>query len=177
MKKLVALILVLGMSSLASAELIVTVNGEPQPDSITILTSDTIEIDLEIGAGHNALSATIDFVLTNGQAEFVYGGVEFPNMFDFPPVTQGDPQKYTMSGSQFLSPAIAGPAVLMQGLIIHCLDATPVDLVVTSNPAGTVVDGDPYTLDHVLHIEQKIPEPMTVALLGLGGLFLLRRRK
>jgi hypothetical protein len=176
MKKLVALILVLGMSSLASAELIVTVNGEPQPDEITLSTSEMIELDLEIAAGQDILGATIEWTLSNNQAEFVYGNVEFPVAFEMPPVTTGDPQRYYMSGAQLVQPKIDGPAVLLQGLMVHCLEITDVILTVEAQ-AGTI-DGSwqPIELFHTLKIVQ-IPEPMTVALLGLGGLFLLRRRK
>lgn len=177
MKKLVALLLVLGMSSLASAELIVTVNGAPQPDEIELITSDTIELDLELADGHTAVSVTIDWALSNAQAEFIYGGVEFPDAFELPGVTQGEPQLYTLEGAQMIGAAIPGPAVLMKGLIVHCVEATDVVLTVTSDPAGTRVDEEPYQWSHTLRIIQKIPEPATMALLGLGGLFLLRRRK
>ena len=51
MKKLLVLMLVLAMASLANAQLVFTLNGEPQPDEITILPSDIIELDLELAAG------------------------------------------------------------------------------------------------------------------------------
>jgi hypothetical protein len=182
MKKLVALILVLGMSSLASAQLIVTIDGEPQPEEITLLTSETIELDLDLGAdGYNVLAYNIDWVLSNNQAELIPDGIEFPTTMDFPPSWSGGGEKVNMSGSNFMSPAIVGPAVLMNGLILHCVDTTDVVLTVTALEGTASLDPDgitqiPIEFVHTLRIKQ-IPEPMTVALLGLGGLFLLRRRK
>ena len=72
---------------------------------------------------------------------------------------------------------LEGPLVLMKELYIHCLDWTGVVLEIISQ--GLEVDGEyiePGTLMHTLTIHQ-IPEPMTIALLGLGGLFVLRRKK
>jgi hypothetical protein len=179
MKKLVALILVLGMSSLASAELIFTVNGEPQPDSITIDTSQTIELDLEIMDGHNVTGYTLDYKLSNNQAELLIDNLVFEAAFELPSFGSGGGQAAQITGSQLFGNPIEGPISIMQGMILHCLERTDVVLTISTPAGGTVVDGatlEPGVL-HTLRIVQDIPEPMTVALLGLGGLFLLRRRK
>jgi hypothetical protein len=179
MKKLVALILVLGMSSLASAELIFTVNGEPQPEEITIVTSETITLDLHLADAHNITGYTLNYKLSNNQAELLIDGVVFPTSFEVPPYASGGGQSASITGSQLFGAPLEGPLDLMDGMILHCLEATDVILEISTPDRGTQVDNEylPAGVVHTLRIVQVVPEPMTVALLGLGGLFLLRRRK
>ncbi len=61
------------------------------------------------------------------------------------------------------------PAGIQAEAQITCLLAG-VDLVVELYDAGTLLLIDSAII-------KQIPEPMTLALLGLGGLFMLRRRK
>jgi hypothetical protein len=184
MKKLVALILVLGFSSLANAGLIFTVNGEPQPEEISLTPSETITLDLHLAQDQKMWGFTLDYVLSNDQAEFVWDSIEFPDGDKFylnAKTTRTEPQMVSITASNFLSPAIDGPLDLMDGLVIHCVEMTDVVLEVKAQsgtqfgPDGTEVIA-PGTVLHTLTIHQ-IPEPATMALLGLGGLFLLRRRK
>ena len=181
MKKLLVLLMVLGMASFASADLIFTVDGAPQPDEIVLAPSETIELDLHLADGQNVLRYQLMYELTNEQAEFLIDGTTFPwqsvapgkiNDWD----KDGNIISWVEIAADNLFSAGSGPLDLMQGLLIHCLDETPVDLIITvSNP--TVINGEEIpigTVVHTMHIEQ--PEPMTIALLGLGGLFLRRRK-
>jgi hypothetical protein len=189
MKKLLILVLVLGMSSLANAGLIFTVNGLPATPDITLKPSETAEIDLEISAGSTILGYTIDWQLRNldagpADAEFVYGGVNYPLVFEFASTAViSQPQLFEATGSQFLGAALPGPATIMQGLMIHCLRANldPQGAVILEviAQAGTVIDGVELPAGTVLSslMIHQIPEPMTLTLLGLGGLFLARRKK
>lgn len=80
---------------------------------------------------------------------------------------------------------IQGEADLVWNLVIHCDGFGPVIIDLTNNIAGDYSEGpsswgSPWLQltesdlgDLVIH---QIPEPMTIALLGLGGLFLRRRR-
>jgi hypothetical protein len=183
MKKLLVVVLVLGMASVASADLIFTLNGDPQPAEITIRPSDLITLDLHLATGENILQYQLMYELSNEQAEFLIDGTVFPwaslaagkiNAYD-------DTDNYIswveIAASNLFS-AVAGPLDLMDGLVIHCLDTTDVILTVYVSE-NTVINGETIPIDTVMHtlVIHQIPEPMTVALLGLGGLFLLRRRK
>jgi hypothetical protein len=180
MKKLLAVILVLGMASFANAGLIFTVNGQPQPPSITLSPSEEVMIDLHLGAGQTSMGLTLDYVLSNGQATIITDYAQFP---DPSPWMLGEgfivftPQHVQFSAATMISP-VAGPQDLFWDVFIHCLDETPVVLEIIAQ-AGTELDGEYIPAGTVLHtlLIEQIPEPATIALLGLGGLFLLRRRK
>ena len=186
MKKLLVLLLVLGMASGAHAALdlglVFTLNGEPQPDEIVLRPSESIELDLELLQGNNILGYTLDYVLSDPAggdvlAEFLVDGIKFPTVFSFPGSAIVGDNRVTITAAQFLVPAVEGPGVLMHDLYIHCLGEGNVMLDIIAQ-AGTTINGDPIqpgTIVHSLSIIQ-IPEPATMVLLGLGGL-LLRKRK
>ena len=202
MKKLLVLMLVFGLASIANAHLIFTVNGLPQPEEIMLDVCQTIELDLELsGPGYpypddypehlqpeNITSYKITYLLSNDKAEFITNGtqrpelgelsdIEFPTAFDFSgKVSAQELGLVTISAGQFVSGPVEGYAVLMNELYVHCLELGDVILEVWAE-AGTIINGEPVVgLLHTLTIHQ-IPEPATMALLGLGGLLLLRRRK
>jgi len=51
MRRLLALVLVLGLASVANAGLMLSVNGEPAPDEITLAPSDSIILDIQVMDG------------------------------------------------------------------------------------------------------------------------------
>ncbi len=189
MKKLLILMLVLGMASLAHAvpvpagSLIFTLNGEPQPEEIVLVPCQSVELDLELADGHNIGGAGfgyfLSYELTDTTAELLWEGTVFPTDMDLPGKYQNESARYgEITQSQIFNPAMPGPTVLMKGLMLHCLEQpSELDLVI-SVLGVTMIDG--LEIDqgvvHTLHIRQ-IPEPMTIALLGLGSLFLMRRRR
>jgi len=181
MKKLLILTLVLGMAALANAELIFNVNDEPQPDEITICPSDMIELGLELAEGQDILKWAFEYRLLNEQAELILDGTVFPWQSMFPgKIASSDGEgivSWAVMGADNFMTAADGPLVLMEGLMVHCLE--PTDVVLEIRVASdTVIDGEPIpigTLLHTLTIHQ-IPEPATMLLLGLGGLFLRRRK-
>jgi len=161
MKKLLILMLVIGMTSAANAALTWSVDeitiDLASPTAVVQIISDTTDAYTEIWAGADAsLIAEITSMATlAGAAE---GG------------------------------AVASSAYL-GWWVIEAVDFTPpsdiavgdhFDVTLTGLSLGTyVISTDSYGgagLDDLLTITV-VPEPMTIALLGLGGLFLLRRRK
>ncbi len=192
MKKVLLLIFVLGLTGSANAAitdgLIFTVNGQPQAAEITLMPSQTIEIGLNLPAGHTISGYVLEWEILGGRATFDWSGVTFPIVFVAPSkittIPEPLPNKVRMTGTQLLDPAREGSGVVMQGLILKCntTDPSPNDpTIMTVYTRGTKkVDGvniqvSPGTLVHTLVIHQ-IPEPGTVLLLGLGGLFLRKRK-
>ena len=75
---------------------------------------------------------------------------------------------------------ILGAGIALDHILLHCDDADQVILTMSDwNYMGMVsMDGmGPLTGFGAPVVVNQIPEPMTIALLGLGSLFLLRRRK
>jgi hypothetical protein len=89
-------------------------------------------------------------------------------------------------------PAVAANSypILMQGLLFHCEEPTDVTISLVAAGLGitrleydaaknvigqTVIYAPGTVMDSI--IVHQIPEPMTMSLLGLGGLALLRRRR
>ena len=171
MNKLIVFTLVFGMASSANALISLSYNGSPAPAEVTILVNDTSVIDV-----------TTDDTLAR---------VDYLQVFDYG------------AGTFSLAGAVAGPALGDMGSIIGPYDANPfgldaleTEILMGWSPESTPVTGttfeitlqcedvgdvvvdlvdENFALIDTLTIYQ-IPEPMSVALLGLGGLFLRRRR-
>ena len=179
MKKLVALIAILVISGIASATLVdvvcdgdyddVNENGVLDASDIVYIKITTSQLlkgydfDLHV-SGPGTLSEVVA-----GQISQIAGG--------FAPVYSGiSPANHinTMADATFGS--FTGD--LVWGLAIHCEGLGNVLVDLTIGQGNTETTGG-YTLTEAdlgdLTIPQ-VPEPMTVMLLGLGGLFLRRRR-
>ncbi len=203
MKKLVVMsMLVLGMASMANAALkdgfIFHVGGLTAPTEITIGPSDVVELDLGLASGWNTKGFTLQYDLSNSQAELICNGatwgpanghpglsnIAFPTVFDMPGNASIQlPQQVKITAGQLTSQAVAGPQTLMNELYLHCLEGTDVVLTIKvtastyiNNTKLSTANVDGFPILHTLTIHQ-IPEPATIALLGLGGLLLRRRKK
>ena len=167
MKKLLTLMLVLGMASVANAALSLIAPTEiNEGDTVTIqISSDSTADDgcyLDFGYVSEG-----GFELSNPRYLFPYPPIIIP---PYPPI----PPPYNDIIEFELLFASAPGEVVTPGVWFEvdltCLKVG-VDVWIEMYDAAS-----PYPLIDSLTIHQ-IPEPMTVALLGLGGLFLLRRRK
>ena len=223
MKKLLILMLVFGLASLANATVIdvvtagvgsmghagtaedrleesetiaiqIVLNNNPYPSWPTYdgYFTDAFGLDLHVTGG-GSLSA--GFVATSKTGD-VY---DILHHADLDVWAQSDPlivgNSIAKMAGGVLSGGIQGEAVLIWNMIIHCdgtgdviLDLTLQD--VDSHYADFMQPGDPdgpYGGEEAwkallesdlgnLTIYQ-VPEPATIALLGLGSLFLMRRRR
>lgn len=178
MRKLVLLMLVLGVASMASAGLVgLSVNGQANPGVIELQPSDVIELDV------HALPGFVggDFLITLSNAQGSLDGagavltaewtstylpeygyiVTSPWDFAWGPVAslpQNGPQSYSLGGGNFSSPTII-EEVLMSGLLFHCDE--PTDVIITLEQ---YVSGDAILMDELLVVQT--PEPMTLGLLA-----------
>ena len=181
MKKiLLSLILVVALSSYASAALIglqiSSLNGEPiDPVSeITIFPSDVINFDIVYtseGAGNL-------FVLDTGVV------VDGPGTLDLTDLTWPYNEGFNQVVDNIINTASfngMGDGILVDHLLLHCDDFG--DVIISLAPTniggtGTIhMDYSSFAGEWGSILVHQIPEPMTMALLGLGGLALIRRRR
>ena len=162
MKKFVVLILLLGVAGLANAGLELGLNGElvdigMPPVSVVASEGQTATVGLFLGATGGALD--ISAAVNNVNQDAI--------------LAVDDPDILALLGVDsliFLDLAIPAypPVIIADGAAV---DGIGVDLT-GAEAIITLIDGDTFeVLDTAT-----IPEPMTFALLGLGGLFLRRRK-
>ena len=175
MKKLIVVVLVLALASVANATLSFDVPGAVNGE-ITIYVSDTISIGIySDGTGAGGLGQYSAILVNSNPA-----GGEWTGDYTIagPDITRGDATvEVGAYGDPTLVEIINVKGDLTQlvpgtGFTVdfHCLmaDETVEILLIDLAEGDVPVD--------VLTVHQLIPEPMTIALLGLGGLFLRRRK-
>ena len=160
MKKLLVLLLVLGLASAAHAVFSLSVNGEDAGEEITISPSDTFVLDI---TSDNSLPYTANLMVPDGPGTLsnlrtVQGNISGIIDYTYYPyfywmITIADSGGALVPGTGFEAD-------------FHCDGPDDVILTLIDYDSGLVVD--------TLVVHQ--PEPMTIALLGLGGLFLRRRK-
>lgn len=167
MKNILVVFAVLAMASAANAALFISVNGViDQPDSeITIAPGDTVIIDVYSdgatigtpvvlwvsGPASYDVSAAVNYYIPGAPPEDFGDGMIFIDLTKpenpIPPITEG---------------------TMVDMISLTCLEEGDVVLSLVNETTGLEEDS--------LMIHQVIPEPITFALLGLGGLFLRRRK-
>jgi hypothetical protein len=214
MKKVLALMLVLGMTSLASATIVdvVTVGvgdlGHAGTSTDPLYPSETIEIKIVLNAdpdptwyggggypiydGYWLSSMDLDLHVSGPGALAEKGtGLATKMKHNTGFGAWAEPEPAVVDNAiAYLAGTAAGNGIqgaddLVWNLVIHCEGNGIVDVDLTlhgtseysvyaSTAGGTWEKLTELDLgDLVIH---QIPEPMTIALLGLGGLFLRRRR-
>jgi hypothetical protein len=185
MKKLLILMLVLGLASVASAGLQISVGGDKEPASsqIFVCPSDHLVLDIwtdariapGIGevAGYALVCQSADATISGGASQYPTdpgitigdgaAGVGFP-------VAQGEDGVWGMIALAVI-PEIPPGAVIFDLIDFHC-EWGPNEVIVNLYSTADWVNAN---LEDTITIHQ-IPEPASMLLLGLGGL-LLRRRK
>jgi hypothetical protein len=187
MKKVLVLMLVLGMASLANAGLLISVNGivDPPDSTITIRPSESVILDIW-GDGQTGGNTDM-FVLVKGlgsvdgggivnstwqtpqslyqQAEQAADSAGIPTEELLAAFEAQDLIYINLASTTVPTPKLSG--TLVDGVVFHCEGQGDVNIVLLNFATGEVMD------TQLIH---QIPEPATLAILGLGGL-LLRRKK
>jgi hypothetical protein len=188
MKNILVVLTVLATASVASAGLFISVNGDPNPPDtqINIYPSDVVILDVT-GDGET-LAPTAAWMLVQGPGT-ISGGVNvYPgslsSIYTYVPGS-GDgfedllPWFESMGYANVVGASYAdfaeGGAIqppttgkLVDEVSFHCEDFGEVIVTLADASLEGVFD------TQVIH--QIIPEPITLALLGIGGLFLRRRK-
>jgi len=197
MKKLVVLVLVFALASLANASLMISVNGVVHPPSSQINIAPSQELNLDITGDGLTINDYAWLIAegpgTTGGGRLLYTG-DLSALTTYAPGTgdgyedlkawlEGEGMPYqNVNGITYalfasgLSTPPSTQGTLADNIIFHCT-AAPGDVtislvkIVDERGDGGALTITPY--DSV--IIHQIPEPITMALLGLGGLFLRRR--
>jgi hypothetical protein len=178
MKKVLVVAAVLSMATLANAGITLSVNGLPAPDEITIAPSQTITIDVTNDLGPDPVNgdARQDFLLYLDSSPGAYdlsdarlgdGAGNFPTTLTGPyDLGDGTMEMAVNQAWAVGTEPTAGTIMLVD---LHC--AGPGDILITLWDDRS---GYSAPVDQMI-IHQVIPEPATLAILGLGALLLRRK--
>jgi len=195
MKKLIVLFAILAMVSVASAGIvdiqISSLNGLPitAVKEITITPSTTVDMQITFTGPATEWAYSVGAMLnvTGPATVDVSQAVRNPLYEAWAEVITPATNSIIEASAQDIGPLIPQgngptPVILVSNLLLHC-DAVGTVTVSLSDDAVfgsmiTDVNWNPvdwsYGTGVIIH---QVPEPMTLVLLGLGSLFLARRKK
>jgi hypothetical protein len=217
MKKLLAMLLVLGLANFANATMMFDLVPTPgqsghgfSPDD-ALLPSEWVEIDVVYNSANPLYSSGMLYISIEGEGEwcgddadtFLPPGVPIeqawtlhPNFTDaaaipgFNSMTKVDSKNIEIGGNTapYTFVQVNPGETIFDHLNIHCtgpgeIVVTLIPATSTANPVGTPIFWDGQTQVEDLEAAgssitiYQVPEPMTIGLLGLGGLGLIRRRR
>lgn len=188
MRKVLVFVL-LGFTSIAMAGPVNTgkliqlsVDGQPAPDVIELYESDWITLDILVANGHYTAGIDLDLeIIGPGHIMLDPAYVSVPE-----DIIVGDFESWSKLVEGVTDTGIAAivgvsfgevEGTIVDHILFHCDGLGEVTVQLTLH-GDTEVDGNlitPEDLGGITIIQ--IPEPMTLSLLGLGGLFLVRRKR
>lgn len=195
MRKLLILIVVLGMASMASATLQISVNGSQEPVDSEIIfdigdvPSGILTLDIWTDADVGVFeTVTWALIVTDSSEGTITGGIgvapwNYPiwagDAVDNAAIVLDPP--YTGKAGTYLSGMSGNPLTgdtMYDEFLFHCEGEGDAVVELWTLVNSVPLPDEAYVLTTLLDTVtiHQIPEPMTMALLGLGGL-LLRRRK
>ena len=182
MKKVVTLMLVLGMASMASAAM-VNLTLSTTDDTDNVLVGSIITVDLTFDQNMTVITNTtgVDFTVTGAT-----NGVALGAWANDPITSPADATSNgTLNGTNIEDAWVAYLTKQVAGTVLYSFELTINEdgtLGLADVGAGEIKDPailmppSYYTIGEVAGFDVTIPEPATMALLGLGSL-LLRRKK
>ncbi len=178
MRKLVTLILVLGLATVANASLLLSVDGDTDPGTVNVDVYDTLNIDIW-GDGATAGGSFYLGISTGGAGSldidsivwYYVGDTQSAAWLDDSDVAGvlgvDNPFVNLMIGDYPSGTETPDPlsGTLLDNIIFACSGEGELTILLYDGEGGFLDD----------QIINQVPEPMTLALLGLGGLLLRRK--
>ena len=163
MKKLLILVMLMGFTSVASAGLQLYADGNPIVigGENTIASAGVITIDGDMATSDVQFILSVEVASGDLTLDISDLRIPHPGWIIMPPIPS-DPHHVIISGGSFMGDPVG--SVAFTGLKVIGVDGV-LTLTETLSDQSTVVSTITVT-----------PEPMTMALLGLGGLFIRRRK-
>ena len=195
MKKLMVLILVLAITPMASAVPVLTwsVTGNTGPGAMDVEAGDVVTATLSLSGGLSAglsigviTDQSVGGDMTDSSISAGYDSMHFDGWTNVEAAAMGMTGTYGIGDAVYLVGSIAGGSNKVSGTLItlyYTVDSaatapSTITIIAQAGEGGSsnTIDVDSANVVMPNLVLNVVPEPMTIALLGLGGLFLRRRK-